>query len=141
MAVQTTVASSSVVEILDRILDKGIVIDAWVSVSVIGIELVTIEARVIVASVETYVRHARLLKEIGPIAKGTRRTRTLGENIRELEKGVEGIPIAGDILGGGQEQEREKIAPSRTKAESKATGKTSRSRVVKSKRGRARNKK
>lgn len=50
--------SSSLAEVVDRILDKGIVIDAWVKVSLVGIELITIEARVVVASVETYLRYA-----------------------------------------------------------------------------------
>ena len=48
--------SSSLAEVVDRILDKGIVIDAWVKVSLVGIELITIEARVVVASVETWSR-------------------------------------------------------------------------------------
>ena len=38
-------------------LDKGIVIDAWVRVSVVGIDLITVEARVVVASIETYFKH------------------------------------------------------------------------------------
>ena len=46
---------------LDRILDKGIVIDAWVRISVIGIEVLAIEARVVVASVETYLRYAEAI--------------------------------------------------------------------------------
>src|SRR6478752_10147115 len=50
--------SSSLAEVVDRILDKGIVIDAWVKVSLVGIELITIEARVVVASVETYLKYA-----------------------------------------------------------------------------------
>jgi len=50
--------SSSLAEVVDRILDKGIVIDAWVKVSLVGIELITIEARVVIASVETYLRYA-----------------------------------------------------------------------------------
>jgi hypothetical protein len=45
-------------EIIGMILDKGIVIDAWVKVSLIGIEIISIEARVIVASVETYLKYA-----------------------------------------------------------------------------------
>ena len=50
--------SSSLAEVVDRILDKGIVIDAWVKISLVGIELITIEARVVVASVETYLKYA-----------------------------------------------------------------------------------
>jgi hypothetical protein len=45
-------------EVVGLILDKGIVIDAWVSVSLVGIELIGIQARVVVASVDTYLRYA-----------------------------------------------------------------------------------
>jgi len=51
----------SLAELLNIILDKGIVIDAWVRVSVVGIEILTIEARVVVASVETYLRYAEAI--------------------------------------------------------------------------------
>ena len=50
--------SSSLAEVVDRILDKGIVIDAWVKISLVGIELITVEARVVIASVETYLKYA-----------------------------------------------------------------------------------
>ena len=50
--------ASSLAEVLDRILDKGIVIDAFVRVSLVGIELVSIEARVVIASVETWLVYA-----------------------------------------------------------------------------------
>ncbi len=58
MAVEKVNASSSLAEVIDRILDKGIVIDAWVRVSLVGIELLAIEARVIVAGVDTYLKYA-----------------------------------------------------------------------------------
>ena len=58
MSVEKTMASSSLVEVIDRILDKGIIIDAWARVSLVGIELLTIEARVVVASVETFLKYA-----------------------------------------------------------------------------------
>jgi len=58
MAVEKAVASSSLVEVVDRILDKGVVVDAWVRVSLVGIELLAIEARVVVASVETFLKYA-----------------------------------------------------------------------------------
>jgi hypothetical protein len=48
-------------DLIDRILDKGIVIDAWVRVSVLSIELLTVEARVVVASVDTYLRYAEAI--------------------------------------------------------------------------------
>jgi len=58
MAVEKAVASSSLAEVVDRILDKGIVVDAWVRVSLVGIELLAVEARVVVAGVETYLKYA-----------------------------------------------------------------------------------
>ncbi|MEM8799258.1 MAG: gas vesicle protein GvpJ [Pseudomonadota bacterium] len=58
MAVEKTVASSSLAEVVDRVLDKGVVVDAFVRVSLVGIELVSIEVRAIVASVDTYLRYA-----------------------------------------------------------------------------------
>ncbi|MEM6903003.1 MAG: gas vesicle protein GvpJ [Pseudomonadota bacterium] len=58
MAVEKTVASSSLAEVVDRILDKGVVIDAFVKISLVGIELVTVEVRAVVASVDTYLRYA-----------------------------------------------------------------------------------
>ena len=61
MAVEKSMASSSLVEVVDRILDKGIVIDAWVRVSLVGIELLAIEARVVIASVETYLKYAEAI--------------------------------------------------------------------------------
>ena len=49
---------SSIADILDRVLDKGIVIDAWLRLSLTGIDLLTIEARVVVASIETYLKYS-----------------------------------------------------------------------------------
>jgi gas vesicle structural protein len=57
-------ASTSVIDVLDHVLDKGIVIDAWVLVSVAGIDLLTIEARIVVASIESYLSHASALSEL-----------------------------------------------------------------------------
>ena len=53
--------SSSLAEVVDRILDKGIVIDVWARVSLVGIELLSIEARVVIASVETYLKYAEAI--------------------------------------------------------------------------------
>ena len=58
MAVEKAIASSSLAEVVDRILDKGVVIDAWVRVSLVGIELLAIEARVVVAGVDTFLKYA-----------------------------------------------------------------------------------
>lgn len=59
--VQKSTDSSSLAEVVDRILDKGIVIDAFAKVSLVGIELVSIEARVVIASVETYLKYAEAI--------------------------------------------------------------------------------
>ncbi|MDP2884662.1 MAG: gas vesicle structural protein GvpA [Ignavibacteria bacterium] len=59
--VQKSMESSSLAEVVDRVLDKGIVIDAWVRVSLVGIELLAIEARVVVASVETFLKYAEAI--------------------------------------------------------------------------------
>jgi len=61
VAVEKAIASSSLVEVIDRILDKGIVIDAWVRVSLVGIELLAIEARVVVAGVDTFLKYAEAI--------------------------------------------------------------------------------
>ncbi|WP_227937101.1 gas vesicle protein GvpJ [Alkalihalobacillus deserti] len=58
MSIQKSADSSSLAEVIDRILDKGIVIDAFVRVSVVGIEILTVEARVVIASVDTWLRYA-----------------------------------------------------------------------------------
>jgi len=52
MPVERAPGGSSLIDVLDRILDKGIVIDAWVRISLVGIDLVTVEARVVVASID-----------------------------------------------------------------------------------------
>jgi hypothetical protein len=58
MAVEKAIASSSLAEVVDRILDKGVVIDAWVRVSLVGIEILAIEARAVVAGVDTFLKYA-----------------------------------------------------------------------------------
>jgi hypothetical protein len=52
------------VEVLDRILDKGAVIDIWARVSLVGIEILTVEARVVIASVDTFLHYAREISKI-----------------------------------------------------------------------------
>lgn len=61
MAIEKSTGSSSLAEVVDRILDKGIVIDAFARVSLVGIELVAVEARVVIASVETYLKYAEAI--------------------------------------------------------------------------------
>jgi gas vesicle structural protein len=58
VSLQRASTVGSLIDVLDRVLDKGIVIDAWVRVSLVGIDLLTIDARVVVASIETYLQKA-----------------------------------------------------------------------------------
>ena len=55
---------SSLADVLDLILDKGLVIDAYVRVSLVGIELLTIDARVVIASVDTYLHYAEAVNRL-----------------------------------------------------------------------------
>ncbi len=64
MATQRRPEVSSLADVLDRILDKGVVIDVWARVSVVGIELLTVEARVVVASVDTFLHYAEEIAKI-----------------------------------------------------------------------------
>jgi hypothetical protein len=57
------------VDVLDRVLDKGIVIDVWARVSLVGIEILGIEARVVVASVETYLKYAHAIGMTANVAR------------------------------------------------------------------------
>jgi hypothetical protein len=61
MAVEKAIGSTSLAEVIDRILDKGIVVDALVRLSVVGIEILALEARAVVASVETYLKYAEAI--------------------------------------------------------------------------------
>jgi len=54
-------SSTSFIDVMDRVLDKGIVIDGWGRVSLVGVDLITIEGWVVVASIETYLQHADAL--------------------------------------------------------------------------------
>jgi len=57
----TSGSGGTLADVVNLILDKGIVIDAWVRLSLVGIEIVTIEARVVIASVDTYLRYAEAI--------------------------------------------------------------------------------
>ena len=68
MAVQTAMAPSGLAEVIDRILDKGVVVDAWARVSLLGLEILAIEARVVIAGVETYLKYAEAVGLTAPVA-------------------------------------------------------------------------
>ena len=80
---------------LDHILDKGIVIDAWVRVSLVGIDLITVEARVIVASIETYLNCADAVTQLAPARTSFNRA-TFWQQPRTPAPGMRG-PVAADF--------------------------------------------
>jgi hypothetical protein len=99
MAIQTVNSSSSLAEVIDRILDKGVVIDVWVRVSLVGIELLVVEARIVLASVETYLKYAEAVGLTGQAA--VPKAAVLGvPGVRGVRNvlGVPGVPGVGDVL-------------------------------------------
>jgi hypothetical protein len=69
MAVERQQGGTSLIDVLDRVLDKGIVIDAWVRVSLVGIDLITVEARVVVASIDTYLKYSEAVGQVGSMSR------------------------------------------------------------------------
>ena len=69
MPVERAPGGTRIIDVLDRVLDKGIVIDAWVRVSLVGIDLMTVEARVVVASIDTYLKYSEMVGQIAPVSR------------------------------------------------------------------------
>jgi gas vesicle structural protein len=69
MPVERAAGGTSLIDVLDRVLDKGIVIDAWVRVSLVGIDLITVEARVVVASIDTYLKYSEAVSLVAPVSR------------------------------------------------------------------------
>jgi gas vesicle structural protein len=69
MNVEREFGRTNLVDLVDRILDKGIVIDVWVCVALVGIDLVTVEARIVIASVDTFLKYAEEIRRIGHVAR------------------------------------------------------------------------
>jgi gas vesicle structural protein len=128
-------APSGLADVIDIILDKGLVIDAYVRVSLIGIEILTIDARIVIASVDTYLRFAEAVNRLDlqqadqsqglpelmdSITEGGARSKTKGA----LEGAKEKLGIGGDE---DEEKEKEKEKESRSRRRS-SSGSRSRSR-------------
>src|SRR5262249_34121071 len=75
---------SSLADVVEIILDKGIVIDAYIRVSLVGIELLTVDARIVIASVDTYLRFAEATNRLDLYEQGGK---DLGEFIGDLQEG------------------------------------------------------
>jgi hypothetical protein len=69
MPIERTTGGTSLIDVLDRVLDKGIVIDAWVRVSLVGIDLITVEARIVVASIDTYLKYSESISQVSPVSR------------------------------------------------------------------------
>jgi len=104
-------SSSGLADVLDTILDKGMVIDAYVRVSLVGIELLTIDARIVVASVDTYLRFAEAVNRldlskqekdltdvIGGLEESGAKSKTKGALDGAREK-------VGQLLGGDRDED------------------------------------
>jgi gas vesicle structural protein len=91
-------------QVVELILDKGLVIDVWAKISLIGIELITIEARIVVASVDTYLRYAEAVGRLEQQEGGGSGIEKLlgGGSSSEKKKGRKRA-IAGGVLEGGKE--------------------------------------
>ena len=83
MAIERAAGGSSLIDVLDRVLDKGIVIDAWVRVSLVGIDLITVEARVVVASIDTYLKYSEAVSQSVPVARPALESRPYDDLVSE----------------------------------------------------------
>src|SRR5881398_590305 len=112
---------SGLADVIDIILDKGLVIDAYVRVSLVGIEILTIDARIVVASVDTYLRFAEAVNRLDianddqseglrqlmeSITSGGAKSKTKGalEGVKEKLTGSDGDD---DDDGGGERKKRQ----------------------------------
>jgi len=81
-------APSGLADVVEMILDKGLVIDAYVRVSLVGIELITIDARIVIASVDTYLRFAQATNRLDLYEHGGKSIDELGGSM--VESGARG---------------------------------------------------
>lgn len=130
-------APSGLADVVEIILDKGIVIDAYVRVSLVGIELLTVDARIVIASVDTYLRFAEATQRLN---LGTAEGKDLGDALDDLRQGgakkktkgaLEGVKDAltpGSSKGEDDEDEEEKEKSSSNRSRSRAPSRSRSSR-------------
>src|SRR5438874_13542460 len=95
-------------DVLDLILDKGLVIDAYVRLSIIGIEILTIDARIVVASVDTYLRFAEAVNRLDLNETGGAGITELRESCAKKE-GKGAVEGAGESIKEGAQKAKEKV--------------------------------
>lgn len=91
--------ASGLADVIDTILDKGLVIDAYVRVSLVGIELLTIDARVVIASVDTYLRFAEAVNRLD-LTEG--RQQGLPDLLEDVNKGGAKSRTSGALEAAGE---------------------------------------
>src|ERR671937_1024517 len=129
-------SSSGLYDVLELILDKGLVIDVFVRVSLIGIEILTIDARIVIASVDTYLRFAEAVNRLDLMATETQGLPELMEGL--TEGGAEGKTkgmlqgakeaLFGDEEGGGDRERstsRRRSSSSTTRRRRRSSGNSS----------------
>jgi gas vesicle structural protein len=108
-------SSSGLADVIDIILDKGMVIDVYVRVSLVGIEILTIDARIVIASVDTYLRFAEATNRLDLYERGGKDLfDALGDSTERVSSGkvsgaIKGVKEA--ITGGGDDEEDEEERP------------------------------
>jgi len=133
---------SGLADVVDVILDKGLVIDAFVRVSLIGIEILTIDARIVIASVDTYLRFAEAVNRLDLLE--TDESQGLPELLEGVTEGGAGSKAKGaiegvkDALSGDDDEDDKEKSSSRRRSsssgsrKSSSSGSSSRSRSRKS---------
>jgi hypothetical protein len=123
-------SSSGLYDVLELILDKGLVIDVFVRVSLIGIEILTVDARIVIASVDTYLRFAEAVNRLDLMSTETQGLPELMEGITEggaSSKTKGALQGAREALFGEDEDEEKRKEPAR-KRSSSSSGTTRRRR-------------
>jgi hypothetical protein len=122
-------APSGLADVVEIILDKGIVIDAYVRVSLVGIELLTIDARIVIASVDTYLRFAEATNRLDLLEQGG--GKPLDEFIGSMQESGAGRKVKGAVsgakkaLGGGDDDEDDDDGGRRTAKKSSSRRRSS----------------
>ena len=112
---QRAPSPSGLADVVDLILDKGLVIDLFVRVAVIGIELITIDARIVIASVDTYLRFAEAVNRLDLIATGP-------DSIRDLAGGDDDGNGRGKSVKEALEGAKDKVSDTTEKVRDKVRG-------------------
>jgi len=124
-------SSSGLYDVLELILDKGLVIDVFVRVSLIGIEIVTIDARIVIASVDTYLRFAEAVNRLDLMATETQGLPEMMDGLTEggasnkTKGAIQGAKEA--LFGGDDEDDSDDDGKSRQRSSSGTTRRRRRS--------------